>query len=388
MSVIKSKNNIGILRSIKFKMSLWYTVITFTICFFLTLMIYISYSMNDFFISVSFVDDTTGINSIIRIITMIIEDPRYILTPGTETVWIYLGLALAFVLPLSFASGLILANAFFNPIEKIRRTAEKISSQDLQQRIQLKDTKDEVKALADTFDDMLDRIDHAYSLQKQFIQDASHELKTPLSIIQTNLDVLEANSHKTVHDYHAVFETVERSTQRLTKLTRDLLFLTREKVVLEKKKINLNELIKTVVKDIEPKIRMEKLKIDLIINLKEHLKILGDKSWLEKLFFNIIDNSIKYNKRGGWIKIELGKDSNNAFVSIIDNGQGIEKSELDRIFERFYRTDRSRSREKGGSGLGLAICKKIVENHNGNIKIKSLVRKGTTVSISLPLIGN
>jgi signal transduction histidine kinase len=293
-------------------------------------------------------------------------------------------LAMIMLVPITFASGYSIATILIEPVEKIRKTAEDISTKNLTQRINLRGSADELKSLADTFDNMLGRIDDAYSFQEQFVQDASHELKTPLTIIQTNIDVLRDQKDKTIEDYEAVLSVVDRSTKRLAKLTRDLLFLTREGVELENQRIDLVELLDTVVGDITPVVTLRGLEIKFSKENEDAVFVKGDKNWLEKLFFNILDNAIKYNKPNGRILLCLTKNDESVEIVCEDSGIGMSESETEKLFSRFYRVDKSRSREQGGSGLGLSICKKIVEYHGGDIAIKSSIGHGTTVSISLP----
>ena len=223
------------------------------------------------------------------------------------------------------------------------------------------------------------------NMRKEFIADVSHELKTPITSIMGYADTLleEEYDKETQSKFLSVIASEAR---RMAKLVTDLLTLSKNdtnKNALKKEQFDLGELVKKCQDKLAIEIKKKKHEVKCFVTADVPL-VYADKDDIERVILNILTNSIKYTKEGGEIKIYVGFVYNDAYIKIYDNGLGIPENELERIFERFYRVDKARSREMGGTGLGLSIAKDLLESNGGNIDIKSEVGKGTEVVIKVP----
>lgn len=223
-------------------------------------------------------------------------------------------------------------------------------------------------------------------LKTKFISEATHELRTPLAIIKGNVEL--ALRDKTKKSYPiATFRAINVEINHLAELLSDLTILTAENQMIHhkisKSKVNLVELIS----DVTERCKMLTATKNITIHVEKISKVLipGDKLYLEKLFSNIISNAINYGKKNGTVTISTKKNKKNVSIIIADNGIGIAKEDLSNIFNRFYRADNARNSDRKGTGLGLAICKWIVEAHDGSIEVTSILKKGTTFTVNLPL---
>ena len=223
------------------------------------------------------------------------------------------------------------------------------------------------------------------NMRKEFVADVSHELKTPITSIMGYADTLLEG------DYDDATKTkflnvIASEARRMAKLVTDLLSLSRfdtNRSKVEKTEFDLGELVKKCQEKLQIEIDKKHHKVENLVTANVPL-VYADKSGIERVVLNILSNSIKYTKENGTIKIYVGFVYNDAYIKIIDNGIGIPEDDLNRIFERFYRVDKARSREFGGSGLGLAIAKEILDKNGGSIDIKSKVGEGTEVVIKVP----
>ena len=211
----------------------------------------------------------------------------------------------------------------------------------------------------------------AWDQQKQFIADASHELKTPLTVISTNTDVILSNSNDTVESQSKWLNYIKNETIRMTKLVNSLLYIAKydaneTKILL--KKINLSNIISSICLQYEPLIYENNKK--LITNIDNNITIMGDEDKIKQLLNILMDNALKYSLNNGIIKISLKKNKqSNVYITVSNSSETINKEQLNKIFDRFFRIDSSRNRKTGGSGLGLNIAKSIVEIHKGSINV-------------------
>jgi signal transduction histidine kinase len=219
--------------------------------------------------------------------------------------------------------------------------------------------------------------------QEKFLADASHELRTPIAVVQTNLEVVKSNSDESMETQMDWIENAYEETQRMQKIVNDLLFLARAdagEILIDNEPVDLTYL----TKDIAEKLLPLAAKKDIFIyhNIDEELEITGDYGRIQQLFVILVDNAIKYSQPKSDIYI-TGKQKNGQIqISVIDHGIGMSKEEAKNAFSRFYRADKARSREMGGTGLGLSIAKWIVSEHSGNIRILSEKGTGTTVEVT------
>ena len=225
------------------------------------------------------------------------------------------------------------------------------------------------------------------NMRKEFIADVSHELKTPLTSIMGYAETL-TNSEYDPEMQEKFLKVINNESIRMTKLVNDLLILSKydnEQIECEKIEFNLGELVKSCLENLQIEADKKNQKVECFVTANVPT-VKADKDGIERVVLNILSNSIKYTEDGGVIKIYVGFVYNDAYIKIIDNGIGIPEKDLDRIFERFYRVDKARTRKMGGTGLGLSIAKEILDKNNGRIDIKSKVGKGTEVVITIPTI--
>ena len=235
----------------------------------------------------------------------------------------------------------------------------------------------------------ISRLKQVDEVRRDFVANVSHELRTPLSIFRGNLEtLLEANDLEPTETQH-IYGVMKRHSDRLNLLVNDLLSLARleaKEATLQLEWINLAEFLNHVTRDWAKRCAQKELQLDQRVPGMLPL-VRADRMRLEEIVHNLLDNAVKYSHRGGPIAISvLARDSEVA-LSVIDRGIGIPASELPRIFERFYRVDRARSRELGGTGLGLSIVKHIAQLHGGRVEAKSAIDEGTTISVVLPIAG-
>lgn len=289
------------------------------------------------------------------------------------------GLALA-----SGVGGYVLSGIMLQPVRNITETASEISASNLSKRINYEGPHDELWALSQTFDSMVDRLEHSFERQRQFVQDASHELRTPLAAIRTNIDVTEMDPDASVEEYRELVGTIKGQTERLTRLSEDLLLLTREdNESLEQEPLDLRSVANEVIRQLAPVAAAREVSLDLRANGLVEAEANPDLVY--RCVLNLVDNAIKYSGAGSSVRVTTEVAGGRAIVRVADTGPGIAPEDLPRIFDRFYRVDKGRSRREGGTGLGLAIVKELVESQRGTVSASSEPGKGSVFTLSLPV---
>jgi two-component system phosphate regulon sensor histidine kinase PhoR len=227
-------------------------------------------------------------------------------------------------------------------------------------------------------------------VRKDFVANVSHELRTPLSILRGYIETLRDHPKTSPDELAGILQVMERHSQRLGLLVDDLLTLAQLESMnpnLQLSEVSLQDLLDNVVRDWERKFAEKRLKV--VVDLSENLPLLrADEARLQEILYNLLDNAVKYSREGGEINLQARQRGDDVVLSVSDTGIGIGKDDLPRIFERFYRVDKARSRELGGTGLGLAIVKHIVQLHGGRVEAVSELGRGTTVRVALPLIAS
>jgi two-component system, OmpR family, sensor histidine kinase ArlS len=294
-----------------------------------------------------------------------------------------LSINVVFIL-LTIFSGSRASRKMLKPIDNMTKTVKNITINALDTRLDISGSQDELKELAETFNTMLDRIQQAYAEQNQFVSDSSHELRTPISVIQGYANLLDrwGKNDKDVLDES--IEAIKTEAENMKKLIENLLFLARGDKNTQKVELtlfNINDLIDEVVH--ETKLIDDSHEINS--DKASELMINADRTLLKQAVRVFMDNSIKYTPRGGVIKINSFKRGPQALITIEDTGIGIPKEDLPKVFNRFYRTDKSRTKETGGTGLGLSIAKWIILKHKGSIEIESKPNTGTKITLILPI---
>jgi signal transduction histidine kinase len=288
-----------------------------------------------------------------------------------------LGLALA-----SGIGGYVLSGMMLRPVRDITRVASTISATNLNQRINHQGPDDELRELADTFDSMILRLETAFESQRRFVQYASHELRTPLAAIRTNIEVTEMDPDVSQEEYRALMETVKTQTERLTRLSDDLLLLTSTEA--EPPPLDVVEagvVCEEAVQQLQP--LAERKDIAVGVDIEPDALVYAHADLLYRCVFNLVDNAIKYSGPGTGVLVSLRNGGNEVTIDVSDSGPGIPEEHRERVFDRFFRVDKSLSRQTGGSGLGLAIVKELVEVMGGSVGLRSAPGEGSTFTITL-----
>lgn len=276
-----------------------------------------------------------------------------------------------------------MVDAALKPVSNLSQIVAHIDAGALNQRVSLSGPADEIKQLADEFDAMLNRLDRAFRQQSRFVADAAHELRTPLTVMRTNIEVVQMDQRATLADYRETVAVLEEMLDRLEQLVNSLLLLARQEYEMVEDEVPLLSLLEEVVADLTP--LAEKQQVALRLDGGGEPVVQGDSILLARAFSNLIENGIRYNRPGGFVAITVGEASNQAIVSITDSGLGIPADQQAQIFDRFYRLDFSRSRQKGGAGLGLSIVAHIVQLHNGRVTLQSSPGAGSVFTVYLPI---
>ena len=291
------------------------------------------------------------------------------------------------VMVIGLAGGWWFSFRAFRPIAEITAIAESISVKNLSTRINVQTTATELEQLATVLNRTFDRLQSAFERQGQFTADASHELRTPLSVILLHAE-LALSRPRSGEEYQQAFQSCRRAALRMKSLIDSLLLLARfdsGEPGVPRCPVELDRLADDAVEMLQPVAEERRVKI---ICQAEPVTIEADHEQLFQLLTNLLSNAIRYNRPEGRVDLEITSDERFAIIRVTDTGIGIPAGELPRIFDRFHRVDKARSRAEGGSGLGLAICHTIVEGHHGTISATSDPNAGTTIEVRLPACRN
>jgi len=284
-----------------------------------------------------------------------------------------------------FLFSYFLTERSLQPIDDLVDQAQQISYKNLSERLDVQNPEDEIGKLTNVLNDLLRRLQEAFNKEQEFMADAAHELKTPLTVLRTHWEDELSNKELPDTFKEKLVKDIETIT-RLSKLINNLLLLSNSEYFQLRgdfEKLDLPLLIKEVISDTTI---LAELKNQTINTLElSQVFVMGDKTKLYQLFFNLIDNAIKYTPENGSIYISVKEEQKNAVIEIKDTGIGIPANDLPYIFRRFYRVHKDRSKKMGGNGLGLAITKLITEIHKGEISVTSNFGEGSTFIIKLPI---
>jgi len=302
---------------------------------------------------------------------------------GYPGIAIVTGITVIFSYVLAKKTAMLFSFKFIDQVNNITGTAKAISnSHDLSRRVNMSQCPDELSQLESALNEMLEQMELAFKLQKRFIADASHELRTPITILNAYLDILEWGKNDPVLMEEAIIEMKEE-IRNMKKLSENLLLLSKleiEQRNLEWDTVDLAELLDKLLKDTTIIAGNREVKCKRV----QSLCIQGDYFLLLQMLRAVVENSIKYTAEDGRIEILLEQKNNCAIIEISDDGIGIPEQDVNRIFERFYRVDKGHDQAKGGTGLGLSLVKQISRLHGGDVKVSSVVGRGTTVRFTLP----
>ena len=303
--------------------------------------------------------------------------------------------AMAVGLVISVFLSLLLAKTMIAPIQELTHAAEKVASGDFSDKVE-NSSKDEIGVLTRTFNDMavqledtLDDLKRSEQMRREFVANVSHELRTPITGVKSYAETLAADPDMPADTRERFLNVILNESDRMTKIVQDLLTLSRFDA--GSFEFSFDEFsFETSVRDVYNAVRMEAQAHGHVFVLEVEPgipRIRGDKARVEQVLMNMVSNAIKYTKDGVRITIKAGVRGGEVWCSVKDNGIGIPKDDTTKVFDRFYRVDKARSRESGGTGLGLSIAQEIVVRHGGRIDLKSRLGHGTTITVWLPVEG-
>ena len=290
-----------------------------------------------------------------------------------------LAITLIITLTVSFLMYLIVGYALY-PLRELTLKIEDIQAKNLKEPILSKSNSTEIERLTLAFNRLLLRLEETFATQRQFSANAAHELRTPLAVMSTKFEVFEKNKNPDEADYKEAIGMARSQTDRLSHVIDILLEMTELQSAPKSDSISLSEITEEVICDLVAV--AEKKSISLVQDDGE-VRLTGSDTLVYRAIYNLIENAIKYNKDGGTVSVAITEDENFAKVIITDTGSGIAKEDWDKIFEPFFRVDKSRSRSMGGAGLGLALVKEIAVRHGGDVKVIESSNKGSSIELSL-----
>ena len=296
-------------------------------------------------------------------------------------------IATTIIILLSSVCTYFLTKKTLTPLQKLTSEVSQIQAQNLSTQLAVPNSKDEIAQLTSSFNEMLTRLDNAFSTQKQFSANAAHELRTPLAVLQTNLEVFEKKQKPEMIEYRQLFTMIKEQTARLSQLVGTLLDMTNLKSVPRTDQVSLEELVDEVFCDLDP--IAEKAGISIYFNDSSnqdlHTDVTGSYVLLYRAVYNLVENAIKYNRPNGSVTVSVKEKNGQAMILVKDTGIGISPENQKKIFDPFFRVDKSRSRAMGGAGLGLALVDSIAREHGGSVKVLESNEKGSIIALMLPV---
>lgn len=266
------------------------------------------------------------------------------------------------------------------PLQELNMQMKNRTVHNLSEGLPVPETHDEIVELTVSFNQMSERLDEAFAMQKRFSQSAAHELRTPLTVLKTKVDVFRKKRERTLEEYDKLLVVIAAHTDRLSGLVKNLLELTNMDAVDCRERVELKALLSEVVQELMPFGTQKQISIRMEGDEKE---VRGNKILLHRAFYNLIENALKYNRERGTIEITIADTQEGGVVTVYDTGIGIAPEQRGAIFEPFFRVDKSRSRKMGGSGLGLSTVKAIIDKHDGQILVSANEEGGSCFTVIL-----
>lgn len=311
-------------------------------------------------------------------------------------------IATTIIILLSSVCTYFLTKKTLTPLQKLTSEVSQIQAQNLSTQLAVPNSKDEIAQLTSSFNEMLTRLDNAFSTQKQFSANAAHELRTPLAVLQTNLEVFEKKQEPEMVEYRQLFTMIKEQTARLSQLVGTLLDMTNLKSVPRTDQVTLEELVDEVFCDLDPVAEKAGISIhfddsssqdwhtdvhtpDASVLNNNIRNITGSYVLLYRAVYNLVENAIKYNRPNGSVTVSVKEKNGQAMILVKDTGIGISPENQKKIFDPFFRVDKSRSRAMGGAGLGLALVDSIAREHGGSVKVLESNEKGSIIALMLPV---
>ena len=296
-------------------------------------------------------------------------------------------IATTIIILLSSVCTYFLTKKTLTPLQKLTSEVSQIQAQNLSTQLAVPNSKDEIAQLTSSFNEMLARLDNAFSTQKQFSANAAHELRTPLAVLQTNLEVFEKKQEPEMVEYQQLFTMIKEQTARLSQLVGTLLDMTNLKSVPRTDQVSLEELVDEVFCDLDPVAEKAGISIhfDDSSSQDSHTDVTGSYVLLYRAVYNLVENAIKYNRPNGSVTVSVKEKNSQVMILVKDTGIGISPENQKKIFDPFFRVDKSRSRAMGGAGLGLALVDSIAREHGGSVKVLESNEKGSIIALMLPV---
>jgi heavy metal sensor kinase len=299
---------------------------------------------------------------------------------------LFLAAMLPVVLAIAVGGGFALVKRALLPVDRIAASAERISSQNLSERLPVAQTGDELERLSEALNHMIERLDSAFRHSRQFVADASHELRTPLTVLQGELEMLVRQPQFTAEWRDRVGSALEE-VDRLAHIVEGLFAISRldaGEAAAEWVRFDLGQLATSTADQMG--LLAEDKKIRVNCNGQLGVWVEGDRARMKQVVVNLLDNAIKYTPEGGSVSLKVEAENGKAILEVADTGMGIPAESVSRVFDRFFRVDSARSREGGGAGLGLSIVKSICTAHHGRVEVSSELGKGSRFRVELPSI--
>jgi heavy metal sensor kinase len=301
-----------------------------------------------------------------------------------DALWVLLPL-FPIVLALASGAGYLMSRRALAPVDRITQTARSITADNLSQRLAVPQTGDELERLSQTLNEMIGRIESAFTRVSRFTTDASHELRTPLAVMRTTAEVALRGAQPAA-EQRAALEQIIAEIERTSSLVENLLLMAKADSAdeLRKQSVDIVAALREACAQAEVLARVKGVRLETRLPEKS-LSVMGDREALRRLFLILLDNAVKYTPAGGSFVVSLQHVGGHVVGAVRDTGIGIPKEDLPFVFDRFYRVDRARSRDQGGVGLGLAIGRWIAQAHGGTIHVESELNVGSQFTVQLPV---
>lgn len=301
---------------------------------------------------------------------------------------------LVFVIIAGSCAAYLLAGHYTKPVQQLSAHMKEIGPNTLSDSIEIEGGGEEVQELVKSFNQMTDQLDEAFAMQSRFSVSAAHELRTPIAVLRTKLDVFKKKKRKQ-NEYDELVDTMETYIDRLSAIIANLLELTETSELGEVEDVSLDAVITTVVDDLESVAQNNMVNVQVNMQIDEHsntkseaqnFTVKGNANLLYRAVYNLVENAIRYNRREGSVNIALETEGQECLVTIADTGVGIAPEQRELVFEPFYRVNKSRSREFGGAGIGLSLVKTILKRHGASITVSENTPQGSVFTIRIPLV--
>ncbi|MEA2413629.1 MAG: hypothetical protein QOI58_286 [Thermoanaerobaculia bacterium] len=296
---------------------------------------------------------------------------------------VFFGIPLALIV--AAAGGYLLARKSFAPVTTMSVKARQIGAETLDERIEIGNERDELGFLAATLNGLLERLQLAFESQRRFMADASHELRTPIAIIQGEADVALARDRDAA-DYRESIEVMQRAARKLTRIVQNLFLLARGdtgRYPISMSRFYVGEVVADCIRGMRSVAQARG--VALSCSAPEDIVVVADEELIHRLVLNLVENAVKFTQSGGTVHVDVGAGDGNCTIRVADTGPGIESADQSRIFERFFRGDRARPQDAGGAGLGLPIARWIAEVHGGELRLEHSDTTGTVFLAILPI---